>query len=446
MKPVDDDDIPFEADGDDVRFETARDGDQYMCPFQCDLCHFRNIQKRDPGIDPKDKFMLVCVRRANLDALWAREPGTVKGNLREHNRAMRGASRLGIADPHPFARGPFPVKDLMGMAMACTILERSLDPGKNSATIEFGTLRKQRAYYSNYVHSSAVGLGIATLAGDKGKQFFTNSPTYTMWFERFMLGCHKRMGDVVCQDRALTIKEVLAIQDVLEEEWSPLEAKPSEKNKGRRLEIALLGMAVTAGFSGALRGEEIPKSDLAGCLKHRRESAGDKERPHVTLALRGRFKGETGEKFHLIPLVAESKSKIKNKVWFDRVMDLYEAEGVRNGPVFRVYTRRGKLRTAKIADLDPLFHDTLRKVQELYPELISSEIDVAQEYSLQRSLRRGSTTHAGNQRVPPDVVNMNNRWRSQERAGGCRPTYRMIEHYTDIKAALPSLLRYSEAL
>jgi hypothetical protein len=145
MKPVDDDDIPFEADGDDVRFETARDGDQYMCPFQCDLCHFRNIQKRDPGIDPKDKFMLVCVRRANLDALWAREPGTVKGNLREHNRAMRGASRLGIADPHPFVHGPFPVKDLMGMAMACTILERSLDPGKNSATIEFGTLQKQRA-------------------------------------------------------------------------------------------------------------------------------------------------------------------------------------------------------------------------------------------------------------------------------------------------------------
>jgi hypothetical protein len=27
------------------RFRTARDGDHLMCPFQCDDCHFYNIQK-----------------------------------------------------------------------------------------------------------------------------------------------------------------------------------------------------------------------------------------------------------------------------------------------------------------------------------------------------------------------------------------------------------------
>jgi hypothetical protein len=27
------------------RFLQARAGDQFMCQFQCDLCHFRNIQR-----------------------------------------------------------------------------------------------------------------------------------------------------------------------------------------------------------------------------------------------------------------------------------------------------------------------------------------------------------------------------------------------------------------
>ena len=32
----------------ELRFKQARNGDNLMCPFQCDLCHFRNIQFRDP--------------------------------------------------------------------------------------------------------------------------------------------------------------------------------------------------------------------------------------------------------------------------------------------------------------------------------------------------------------------------------------------------------------
>jgi hypothetical protein len=36
-------------------------------------------------------------------------------------------------------------------------------------------------------------------------------------------------------------------------------------------------------------------------------------------ALRGWFKGETGEKFHLLPRVVVSKSEIQNTVWFDQV-------------------------------------------------------------------------------------------------------------------------------
>jgi len=60
-----------------------------MCQFQCDLCHFRNIQRRDPLVgNVKDSLSLRCIRRANLDAMWAREPTTVGGNLREVKRLL----------------------------------------------------------------------------------------------------------------------------------------------------------------------------------------------------------------------------------------------------------------------------------------------------------------------------------------------------------------------
>ena len=53
-----------------------------MVPFQCDVYHFRNIQKRNP--DPlkyaKDALALSCIRRANLDSVWSREPSTVSRN------------------------------------------------------------------------------------------------------------------------------------------------------------------------------------------------------------------------------------------------------------------------------------------------------------------------------------------------------------------------------
>jgi hypothetical protein len=55
------------------RFKLARDGDHLMWPFQCDDCHFQNLK----GASDTDGVLLLCIRRANLDALWAREPATV---------------------------------------------------------------------------------------------------------------------------------------------------------------------------------------------------------------------------------------------------------------------------------------------------------------------------------------------------------------------------------
>lgn len=63
-------------------FMHARRGDNLITPFQCDLCWFRNLQKRAPN--PKsqsDSLLLAYIRRVNLDAFWSRSPKTVSGSL-----------------------------------------------------------------------------------------------------------------------------------------------------------------------------------------------------------------------------------------------------------------------------------------------------------------------------------------------------------------------------
>ena len=74
--------------GEEKRFRVGRNEDHLMCPFQCDLCHFCNIQRRDLGSgNRKDILLLQCIRRASLDAFWSRESSTVRANA-------RGARRL----------------------------------------------------------------------------------------------------------------------------------------------------------------------------------------------------------------------------------------------------------------------------------------------------------------------------------------------------------------
>ena len=75
------------------KFTYARRGDNYMCPFQCDLCHFRNVMKRNPGLEPDfDRKLMVDIRRAILDSFWARAESTVESNTIE----LKNYANLGM--------------------------------------------------------------------------------------------------------------------------------------------------------------------------------------------------------------------------------------------------------------------------------------------------------------------------------------------------------------
>jgi hypothetical protein len=98
-QPTDEDRVVVLDAEDERRFTIARDGDFLLTPFQCDFCHFRNLLEHDPiGDLPQDVGLLKLVRRANLVALWSREPGTVNSTLLLSKQGGRIAKALGIRD------------------------------------------------------------------------------------------------------------------------------------------------------------------------------------------------------------------------------------------------------------------------------------------------------------------------------------------------------------
>jgi hypothetical protein len=201
----------------------------------------------------------------------------------------------------------------------------------------------------------------------------------------------------------------------------------------------MFAVVSTIGFSGAIRGEEIPKFDLGTTREHLDESMLHPQHPHVTITLKGRVKGETRTRCHLFLVDMKTDSGIENAKW------LYERKGIVKGPLIRTL-KNGKLVKSRITDHDPRYHDFLRRVQMRAPDVLNPKVKVEDEASLFRSGRKGSVAQARNMRIPKDVIDSNNRWRKVERAGGRQITVRMMEHYSDVQAMIKALLGYSSRL
>ena len=244
------------------------------------------------------------------------------------------------------------------------------------------------------------------------------------------------------RDRALTIDELDGLLRVLERDWGQFAGDPS-----KRFEVATLGAVLVIGFAAGLRGEELGLCRLAETFVETGKGLRHNRLPHVLVALEGKFKGVLGRKEHRFPLVPESSSGVLHiKVWLLRLLREYSVvhKARREGPLFRVTPASRS--PATIAELNVLFHSSLPELQEERPNLLDPEIDVQRDFSLKRSLRRGSQTHALNRGIHPDVIDRNNRWRKHERARNREPTLTMQETYTDVRASLEFGLRYSRDL
>lgn len=208
--------------------------------------------------------------------------------------------------------------------------------------------------------------------------------------------------------------------------------------------LVMLGAAVVFGFGGSLRGHEIFLANLHGMRKHLLK--GKEVMPtvlsHFFVVLLRWFRGGTDDCYHLTPLASETKSGLAIRRWVTMLIVAWDRRGVRAGPLFQ--DRNGEV--IDMGKLDGIMHKYLLEIQSERPDLIPKEVDVVNEFSFHRSLRRGSTTQARNQGVSEADINTANRWRNVERAGGRKPARSMMEHYSQIHHLVPTLVRYSQAL
>jgi hypothetical protein len=322
---------------------------------------------------------------------------------------------MGIVKPYP-TRGPFPVEDDWGMGLAAVLLMRSLDKGKNSEFVQYETIRKVRSHFSNFIHTIPGGIGDMFITSDNVVNGISRSATNTPWFKRFVKGCHSRMGDGWCPDRPLTMREGLMCQGLLEDDWKTFEHDPIG-----RLKTAITGMLIGGvGLGGAMRGEEMVRVDIGLIRKHWAEALAHPEEGHLPLAMVGRFKRQVGRKVYVQPLAMESESGLQYRLWMYRTLQEYAGIGVVDGPVFRVTVKKqgqgAGFKRARVGDLSLVFIPLLLRVQEKYPETITPNVQVEEEYSAGRSFKQGATSQARIKEIPPDVIEANNRWRKEERA------------------------------
>ena len=199
---------------------------------------------------------------------------------------------------------------------------------------------------------------------------------------------------------------------------------------------------IFSGYYGCLRGEEIGKSDLGAMRKYWKEAMEHLEYRHVPLILAGRFKGETGIKRFCQPLCAVTQNGRELGKWFGRYIGCLQSFGVTTGPLFR--NEKGS--RMGVAELDLHFHWVLTEVQRRFPNVIPDSVKVTDSYSTYRSLRRGATSEAQNVGISEIVIESNNRWRKKQRANGMKPGWSMIQHYTDAKVSIPTLIQFSREL
>ena len=409
-----------------------------MCPFQCDLCVFRNLQRCDPVQGSEtDKYLLQSIRRVNLDALWDREAGTVSGNLSKIVDTVRLAEELGLRQPPLSPIGPYPVEDVFGHGTALVMVRLSQEAGRNDRRYkQFGTIRKLRTAAMNQwgVTVPAAGFGASLLAEKKTTRVVSMCPTQSDWFRRFSNGCRDRMGEKSVVNKAISREIMHAVMNECEQRVT------RQRGAEQSLTISVATYLVVS-FCASLRGPEGFMMCLGGLRDNLfRGKSGDRN-AHVVVPLQGRFKGENGERYHLLPIPAVTETGFAPRKWLERLVYIREQEGITNGPAF---CGKGKLEVARMGDYEEVFFDLLETVMEDQPGLFDKDCSIRDWYGLFRSLRRGSTSLATSLKVPKEILDLMNRWNKVEQARGKRVNLPMHEHYTDIEFLVTLYLDYCQ--
>jgi len=420
-------------EGDDERYRCGRNGDHLMgVPFSCDLCHFRNLNHRNPDLsNAKELRTLGAIRRASLDALWAREPGTVRGNLNRLRADHRDAMTLFTMEDQLPRFGSPVLEDTVGMGEALFYLAASLRKGKYTSNVQYETTRITSSWLTNL--DGASGRYSST---EEGTNYFGRggaSSRNRTWLSRFKRGMRLRMGEVRYQNEPFTSDMALALHELITEEWS-VEIEDSKKEK-----LESLMCYVLIGLGAGLRGEEVPLTAWNGLSAFWEETENDPD-PYIMITLRGRFKAETGDRWHCLPIADINNSGIPYRTWIRRLLRRRVGENGGN----KWLLRGGQGARAKISDYDAMFCSYMNTLRSLRPGLFSAGT-MMEMFSLRRSMRRGAIL-ATTGKVEDSVVLLINRWRKKEQAKGTTASLNMHQTYSTVRVMYPTMKAYSKAI
>ena len=371
----------------------------------------------------------MVIRRVSLDVMWSRETSTVEGNLSRARRDYTTTqSAFDFPRPVPLL-GRKEVSDPCGMQVAMQTLHVSLRKGKYSEHLQPDTMRKTRTWVNNAYRAGegAFNHGATLASNHRGVLYVTDGQVHTEWYHRFEEGYRRRMGIIRRQNEALVVGQLLVFLEVAEEDYKRASSRSIKRD------IVNLVAFVLIGFMISLRGEEVPLCLIEGMLATWKEDY-EYKTPHVMIALKGKFKREDTMRYHLVPIADSSKSKIPTRRWITRLLALrVRVDKKKKGWLF--VNKKGE--RARISDFDDSFRAYVRKAHARRPREFPSGIDFDQ-YSLRRSLRRGSTTTAANNLVLEQVINRINRWRKENNSRGGHPMAGLSvrEVYTAVRSSI----------
>ena len=412
----------------------------------------RNLEGVD--IDLANHCQYVqCLRRANLDAMNARAGSTIRQHAAFIQTAVRNAKAVNRTPFFP-PRGPMPLNDSVGMGLAVDLLLKGINSrGRIKRHIQYDTMRKGRSTFSLAWASSPMGTNeTAAFTSTRNRINLTSCPTQSDWFRFFMLGCQDRMGFDTKNQLDLPIKAVVAMVRLAEED---LNASDSASERNLLIKFASFITILTA---ASLRGHEGFYLDIAGTRKHvdrgrngvipsgslikkllSEEEAANL--PEVCICLMGKFKGETGERYHSIILANETCSGLQPRRWIEELLKVCSSEGRTAGCAFNG------------PDGSPPSPSEYNGLVRHYVEVLRDEgthgvLEDAElvRYGISRTFRKTSETRARRAGIPKEQVETVNRWKKIERAKGKRPQFAMVDHYANARELSTLTWKYAYAL
>ena len=74
------------------------------------------------------------------------------------------------------------------------------------------------------------------------------------------------------------------------------------------------------------------------------------------------------------------------------------------------------------------------------------QTNIREDFSINRSFCRGSSTAAQVAKAPPDIIKLINRWKNFKRSKGRKAKLSMLETYAEVKFLVPKMIQYSAML